>query len=203
MIPAWMQADRTVTSTFIGAALVIAMLSPGLQASAPLSASIQLGSSTPGNSAPFDAVPSREWSPYDVVRIQLEALRGIDATDRGIATAFRFASPANKVSTGPLVRFGRMLRSGLYSLMLRYTRAVLEPKEISGDRARVRVLLVNGGEVRAFEFYLSRQRGGVCDGFWMTDAVLELETPGWTARAPVLPHGMRMGWRDRLLIQQI
>jgi hypothetical protein len=49
-------------------------------------------------SSPF---PNAQLTPDQVFKIQLEALRTNDENDRGIEITFRFASPANKRSTGP------------------------------------------------------------------------------------------------------
>lgn len=121
---------------------------------------------------PGDAVaPAPGLSPAEVVRIQLEALRHNDDLDRGIEVAFRFASPSNKRSTGPLPRFARMIKTGPYALMLGYQSAAYEDVEISGDRARQRVTLIGPGGATGYEFFLSRQVHAECQGCWMTDAV--------------------------------
>ena len=61
------------------------------------------------------AIPQPEvgLEPQDVVRIVINALANNDKpfADAGIATTFAFASPANKVNTGPLERFTRMVKS--------------------------------------------------------------------------------------------
>lgn len=62
--------------------------------------------------------PNPSLTPYEVLSIQVWALRYDDGTDDGIASCFRFASPANRSSTGPVGRFGRMIRS-FYGCMLR------------------------------------------------------------------------------------
>ena len=123
-------------------------------------------------------VPEPELRPDEVVRIQLEALRRNDAEDRGIAVAFRFASPENRRSTGPLARFASMIRNGPYRLMLGYLTAEYEPVERQGERARQRVTLVGAEISIAYVFYLSRQAEGPCEGCWMTDAVFLDTVPG-------------------------
>jgi hypothetical protein len=116
--------------------------------------------------------PSPELTPEQVVQIQLNALRHNDSRNRGIEVAFRFASPNNKLQTGPLARFTHMLQQGPYNLMLGYDNAVFDPVEIEEDHARQRVTLIGSGLVVAYEFYLSRQTEGACIGCWMTDAVI-------------------------------
>ena len=86
-----------------------------------------------------DLVPAPVLSPEDVVRIQLEALRHNDERNRGIEVAFRFASPANRVHTGPLPRFIGMIRNGPYALMLDFRAVSYGPVESNGTQARQRV----------------------------------------------------------------
>jgi len=69
------------------------------------------------------AAPSPRLSPKQVVRVQVEALRSNDATDAGIALVFRFASPQNRQTTGPLSRFAQMTRTSLDRLMLNHPAA--------------------------------------------------------------------------------
>jgi hypothetical protein len=116
--------------------------------------------------------PSAVLTPEQVVQIQLKALRLNDSSNRGIEVAFRFASPDNKIQTGPLPRFISMIQQRPYSLMLAYDNVAFSPVEIVEDRARQRVTLIGSGRVVAYEFYLSRQTEGACPGCWLTDAVI-------------------------------
>ena len=115
--------------------------------------------------------PHPDFSPQQVVRIQLAALQNNDALDRGIEICFRFASPTNKRQTGPLPRFIRMIENGPYSLMLRYRDAVFEPMEVSGRLAKQTVTLFGEGEAMTFTFHLGQQAGEACRDCWMTEAV--------------------------------
>ena len=126
-----------------------------------------------GNSDPLGEtlVPDPALSPGDVVRIQLEALRRNDEQDRGIAVAFRFASPANRTNTGPLSRFIAMIKEGPYALMLDFRNADYGPVETQSGQARQRVTLTGTRESVTYWFYLSRQSEAPCMDCWMTDAV--------------------------------
>lgn len=119
-----------------------------------------------------DVMPSASLTPEQVVRIQLKALRLNDSRNRGIEVAFRFASPDNKLQTGPLPRFISMLHQRPYSLMLAYDNVSYDRVEIVENYARQRVTLIGSGVVVAYEFYLSRQTKGNCPGCWLTDAVI-------------------------------
>ena len=54
--------------------------------------------------------PCPELDPRHVVELQVYALR--DNSDEGIAATFAFASPSNRLGTGPVSRFGHMIRNG-------------------------------------------------------------------------------------------
>ena len=116
-------------------------------------------------------VPKPALSPGDVIRIQLEALRHNDEQDRGIEVAFRFASPANRVNTGPLSRFIGMIKEGPYALMLDFREAAYGPVETIASRARQRVTLTGTRASMTYWFYLSRQSEAPYMDCWMTDAV--------------------------------
>ena len=126
-------------------------------------------------------VPRPGLSPGEVIRIQLEALRHNDEQDRGIEVAFRFASPANRETTGPLPRFVRMIRQGPYALMLDFREASYGTVEVKGNRARQRVTLTGARSRVSYWFYLSRQSKAPFAGCWMTDAVFVEQVRGRTA----------------------
>ena len=128
-------------------------------------------------------VPEPTLSPRDVVRIQLEALRHNDEQDRGIAVAFRFASPANRANTGPLPRFIAMIKEGPYALMLDFVDASYGPVETVADRARQPVMLTGPGSSITYWFYLSRQAVPPYVDCWMTDAVYIAQSAGQVAWA--------------------
>lgn len=126
-------------------------------------------------------VPQPGLSPGEVIRIQLEALRNNDEGDRGIAVAFRFASPANRASTGPLPRFIRMIKRGPYALMLDFRTARYGKVEVSEGRARQRVTLTAPRARVSYWFHLSRQSEAPYLNCWMTDAVFVERVEGRTA----------------------
>jgi hypothetical protein len=117
--------------------------------------------------------PRPDLSPDEVIRIQLDALRDNDkSTDEGIATAFNFASPGNKVYTGPLSRFKQIVRNPVYNVMINHKRAVYESVVVSGNVAQQRVLIVGEeSQTVIYTFTLSRQREARYRDCWMTDGV--------------------------------
>ena len=117
-------------------------------------------------------VPNPALAPDQVVKIQLEALKNNDSSDRGIEVVFRFASPSNKQNTGPLDRFSRMIKEPLYSPMLNHRSVEYDPVQIVGREAKQRVTLVDRrGNTISYVFYLSKQSDASCRDCWMTDAV--------------------------------
>jgi hypothetical protein len=125
--------------------------------------------------------PAPGLSPEDVVAIQLDALRHNDtpSRDAGIATTFRFASPANRVATGPLDHFADLVKTSAYRAMINHRRVERGPMHIDGDDARQRVVVYSATGARvAYMFFLSRQHGGPYDGCWMTDGVTRIDDTG-------------------------
>jgi hypothetical protein len=116
--------------------------------------------------------PSAQLAPQEVVRIQMEALKYNDARNRGIEIAFRFASPSNKVNTGPLPRFIAMINGDAYRPMLEYNAIEYDEIQVLGDQAAQRLAVTtDDGLIIVYVFVLSRQEGEDCSGCWMTDAV--------------------------------
>jgi pyruvoyl-dependent arginine decarboxylase (PvlArgDC) len=123
-----------------------------------------------------DLVPVPDLAPEEVVAIQLAAFQANDTDNRGIALAYRFASPRNKALVGTVDNFASILRNGNYAPMLAEGNFRMGLVERQGPLAFVAVR-VETGEERASDylFVLTRQKGGEYDGCWMTDAVVEIE----------------------------
>ncbi len=128
-------------------------------------------------------VPSPRYSPEEVVRIQVDALRNNDDDDRGIEIVFRFASPANRSATGPLPRFAAMIRGPVYHPMLNHLSAVYDDMQVAGDLAMQQVAIASRDErVFVYAFILRRQKEGPYTGCWMTEGVTVVNVLR-------LPHG--------------
>lgn len=116
--------------------------------------------------------PNPALSPEEVVKIQMEALKYNDETDKGIEVTFRFASPGNKRFTGPLPRFTRMIKNELYSPMLNHQSARYGRLEKSDNFAAQRVTVIDStGRAVIYLFVLSKQSTPSCTGCWLTDGV--------------------------------
>lgn len=117
--------------------------------------------------------PDPKYTPTEVVRIQMAAFQYNDGQDRGIEVAFRFASPANKRTTGPLPSFTRLFKTTEYRPMLNHMSVDYDDIVIRGRRARQRIILTGPNNVEAaYVFFLSYQINRSCGGCWMTDAVV-------------------------------
>ena len=158
------------------------------QGDSSASSAVASATATPPLSAATRPKPSPALAPERVVAIQLDALQHNDtpSPDFGIETTFAFASPANRVATGPFDRFASLVKAPAYRPMLNFVRAELGPMRVEGDQARQRVTVVTAGGRRvSYIFLLSRQQGGAYAGCWMTDGVTRVND------AAPLPHGMR------------
>ena len=122
--------------------------------------------------------PSPEYLPEEVVGIQMRALGNNDKpfSNAGIELTFRFASPSNKVSTGPLERFTRLFSGAAYEPMLNHQFLEVGESEIRGDRARVPVRIETPeGKRIVYLFALSRQSEAPFVDCWMTDGVTPIQ----------------------------
>ena len=120
-----------------------------------------------------DLQPNPRLTPQEVVKVQLEALRNNDALDSGIEVTYRFASPTNKQSTGPFVRFAQMIKGPAYASMLNYLTARFDPIAVEGNAARQRVTLTTRSQgTVTYVFFLGKQKRAPHLDCWMTEAVL-------------------------------
>ena len=120
-----------------------------------------------------NAYPEPELKPNDVVRLQLLAMQQNDDSDFGIEVTFRFASPSNKIQTGPLKRFIRLVRNPSYLPLLNHTNATFLELTVEEDFAVQDVIITTSkGKRIGYRFRLSIQKGPLYPGCWMTDSVV-------------------------------
>ncbi len=90
-----------------------------------------------------------QWSPQEVVAIQLDALQSNDepTPNAGIEQVWKFAHPRNRAMTGPLSRFIRMVNGPGYRPLVGHRfREVREMRRDEDNAAyAVRVLAEDGG----------------------------------------------------------
>ena len=120
-----------------------------------------------------NAYPEPELKPNDVVRLQLLAMQQNDDSNFGIEVTFRFASPSNKIQTGPLKRFIRLVRNPSYRPLLNHINATFLELNIEEDFAVQDVIITtSNGKRIGYRFRLSIQKGTLYPGCWMTDSVI-------------------------------
>ena len=122
--------------------------------------------------------PHPSLSPKDVVQIVMNALKNNDHPNKnsGIAITFKFASPANKINTGPLERFNSILKSRTFRPMINHHSTTYEKYNLLGNRANIDVILISSvGKIFGYRFFLSQQNGNKFEGCWMTDAVIPIK----------------------------
>ena len=122
--------------------------------------------------------PKPELTPQQVVEYQLSVLQHNDepTRDTGIERAFRFASPANQRSTGPIAHFIEMVHGPGYAALLNAREAAVMRVQVEENQAKVltRVFSAAGSEIY-YIFLLSKQSEGEHVNCWMTDGVIAFQ----------------------------
>lgn len=120
-------------------------------------------------------LPTPELSPEDVVRTQLAGLADAQADGIGILQCYVFASPGNRTVTGPLDRFGAMVRQGAFSCFAKPHATLVGRPEVEGPVAKILVSVFDQqARVQIFTFILSKQRIEPHKDCWMTEAVFPM-----------------------------
>ena len=117
--------------------------------------------------------PSPNLKANEIVMIQLNAMKQNDQTNKGIEITFRFASPKNKIQTGPLSRFIMLVNNPAYSPLLNHLGSTFLDLIINGNQAIQEVIITTAkGSIKGFRFFLSLQVDDEFKDCWMTDAVM-------------------------------
>jgi hypothetical protein len=120
--------------------------------------------------------PNPELKANEVVSLQLMAMQQNDVSNHGIEITFRFASPQNKVQTGPLSNFITLVKSPSYHPLLNHIDATFLNLKVEGNLAIQEVIITTTiGTRKGFRFLLSLQKGEKYKDCWMTDAVIPFE----------------------------
>ena len=118
--------------------------------------------------------PDPGLPPERVVEIQLRSLQRNDVPtpDAGIAQTWAFAHPDNKLVTGPLERFARMIKGPSYRMLLGHREHTIELVMRTGDTALFAVTVVTVADRRvSYQWKLSKVWSGAFSGSWMTVGV--------------------------------
>ena len=120
--------------------------------------------------------PNPELLANEIVSLQLMAMQQNDVSNHGIEITYRFASPQNKVQTGPLSRFIMLVKNPAYRPLLNHLDATFLNLKVEGNVAIQEVIITTSkGTRRGFRFLLSLQQGEQFKDCWMTDAVVPFE----------------------------
>lgn len=125
--------------------------------------------------------PAPDLTYEQVLTLQLDALKDNDEFDSGIATAFNFASPRNRMNYKPnrdsdeeemRHNFAVMLHGPHFNFLLNHHSSELGPEFATDDEARRLVTIVSReGEEIHMLFVLRRQTEPPYAGCWMTEGV--------------------------------
>jgi len=118
--------------------------------------------------------PDKNLTPYDVVKIQLNALKDNNnpSVDFGIRQTWIFAHPENKKITGPFERFRIMLYGAQYGLLLEHNSHKIKlimntvEKYIFGVE-----ILSKDKKLFFYEWHLEKGSDEACQNCWFTSAV--------------------------------
>ena len=119
--------------------------------------------------------PSVNIDPKQVVLIQLKALMKNDSPykDRGIEQTWEFAHPNNRMYTGPLDNFIRMIKNPSYSMMIDHLEHNIIPVQEQEKSSYYFVELTDSnGKKFGFEWTVEKvEQNGEFKDCWMTVGV--------------------------------
>ena len=116
--------------------------------------------------------PNKSLSAYDVVKIQLEALKNNDADDKGIMQTWLFAHPDNKKMTGPYPRFRIMLYDVHYKILLNHYSHEIDLIMNTQNKFIFGVKVLSKEKKQFFyEWHLEKGNEVGCNNCWFTSAV--------------------------------
>lgn len=119
--------------------------------------------------------PNTLIDPKEVIKIQLSALQNnnIPFEDAGIAQTWEFAHPSNRMFTGPIKRFTKMMYSPSYSIMLNHQNHEITEVKIDDVIAYFIIELTDvSGNLYGFQWILEKVLDdGIYKNCWMTTSV--------------------------------
>ena len=117
-------------------------------------------------------MPNKNFTAYDVVKIQLEALKLNDSNDLGIKQTWFFAHPKNKKVTGPYERFRIMLYGQQYRFLLNHISHKIELIMNSSDKFIYKIeILAKDKQLFFYEWHVEKGSDDKCKDCWFTSAV--------------------------------
>ena len=116
--------------------------------------------------------PNKKLDPYEVVKIQLLALKNNDENDQGIRQTWFFAHPDNKKVTGPYERFRIMIYGQQYKFLLNHSSHKIKLLTNSPNTYVYRIeILTNEKKLFFYEWHVQKGSSDNCKNCWFTSAV--------------------------------
>ena len=116
--------------------------------------------------------PSKNLSAYDVVKIQLEALKKNNKDNDGIKQTWLFAHPDNKKYTGPYERFKIMLLGEQYRFLINHSSHKINLLSNSPNTFIYRIeIIANDKQLFFYEWHVQKGSNDKCNDCWFTSAV--------------------------------
>ena len=118
------------------------------------------------------AHPNKKLDPYDVVKIQLEALKNNTKDDNGIKQTWLFAHPDNKKVTGPYERFRIMIYGQQYKFLLNHSSHKINLITNTFNIFIYRIeILSDKKQLFFYEWHVQKGSEEKCKNCWFTSAV--------------------------------
>ena len=119
--------------------------------------------------------PNKELKPFDVVKIQLSALKNNNKPykNAGIKQTWEFAHPSNKKFTGPVSRFIKLLNDEGYNVLLNH----MEHKIVeifNSEKKFIYEVTILDREKNFFKYMWQVEKflnGGYLNNCWLTTSV--------------------------------
>ncbi len=116
--------------------------------------------------------PNKTLNPYDVVKIQLEALKKNNKKDDGIKQTWLFAHPDNKKVTGPFERFRVMIYGQQYKYLINHSSHKIKLITNSPNTFVYRIeILSKDKKLFFYEWHVQKGSDVNCNNCWFTTAV--------------------------------
>ncbi len=116
--------------------------------------------------------PNKNLDPYDVLKIQLEALKNNEKDDNGIEQTWLFAHPDNRKVTGPYNKFRIMIYSEQYKYLINHKSHKINLITNSPNSYIYRVeILTDNKKLFFYEWHVQKGNDLDCKNCWFTSAV--------------------------------
>ena len=116
--------------------------------------------------------PSNKLDPYDVVKIQLKALKNNNEKDQGIKQTWIFAHPDNKKVTGPYERFRIMIYGQQYRQLLNHDSHKINLIMNTPNTHMYKIkILTKDKQLLFYEWHVQKASEKNCVDCWFTSSV--------------------------------